>query len=150
MLKSLCRKSFFRETAALTSFQAMDILWISGGDNMITQIKDWGNSQGIRIPKELLREAGMQKDDDLDISLVDGALLLRKVHRHKSLEERARECDGKIGPYMQIICVVFSASLKRSIPSSDVPTIPKPVHIAYAVPSGSFLSACDKKIALRT
>jgi antitoxin MazE len=56
---------------------------------------------GIRIPKELLREAGMQKDDDLDISLVDGALLLRKVHRHKSLEERARECNGKVGPYTE-------------------------------------------------
>ena len=66
---------------------------------MVTQVKKWGNSQGIRLSKELLALAGIENDDYLDIQLVDGAIILKKTYRHRTLEERAAEFNGKIGPY---------------------------------------------------
>ena len=33
---------------------------------MQAQVKEWGNSQGIRLPKEVLRSAGIALDDYLD------------------------------------------------------------------------------------
>ena len=33
---------------------------------MQTQVKEWGNSQGIRLPKEVLRSAGIALNDFLD------------------------------------------------------------------------------------
>ncbi|RKM56248.1 hypothetical protein D6853_05495 [Butyrivibrio sp. X503] len=43
---------------------------------MRAQVKTWGNSQGIRIPKEELQEA--------------------KAFRHRALEERVAEYGGKL------------------------------------------------------
>lgn len=68
---------------------------------MTTKVKEWGNSQGIRISKELLQEAGIRKDDELDIQFVNGGLFLRKTFRHRTLEERAKEYGGKAGPYQE-------------------------------------------------
>ncbi|MCI1722411.1 MAG: AbrB/MazE/SpoVT family DNA-binding domain-containing protein [Lachnospiraceae bacterium] len=68
---------------------------------MITKIKDWGNSQGVRIPKEILQEAGITKEDDLSISISEGGVFLKKIQRHRTLEERARECGKKSGPYQE-------------------------------------------------
>ena len=70
---------------------------------MIAQVKKWGNSQGIRLSKELLVSAGIQNNDFLDIELVDGNIVLKKVRKqHRTLEERAKEYDGKLGPYEEL------------------------------------------------
>ena len=67
---------------------------------MVTQVKTWGNSQGIRLSKELLALAGIKSNDLLDISVIDGNIVLKKIEtRHKTLEERAKESGGKLGPY---------------------------------------------------
>ena len=67
---------------------------------MVTQVKTWGNSQGIRLSKELLALAGIKSNDLLDISVIDGNIVLKKIeNRHKTLEERAKEYGGKLGPY---------------------------------------------------
>ena len=63
---------------------------------MQTQVKAWGNSQGIRIPKEILQSAGMALEEVLDITVNNGVITLAKVMRHKTLEERAAEFDGKL------------------------------------------------------
>lgn len=63
---------------------------------MIAQVKTWGNSQGIRLSKELLALAGIQNNDYLDVEIVDGNIVLKKNLRHRTLEERAKEFDGKI------------------------------------------------------
>ena len=63
---------------------------------MKTQVKAWGNSQGIRIPKEALTEANMSVDDILDVSVSNGVIMLTKPFRHKTLEERVAECGGKL------------------------------------------------------
>lgn len=63
---------------------------------MQAQVKVWGNSQGIRIPKELLQDAGITLNDLLDISVSDGVITLTKAFRHKTLEERAAEYGGNL------------------------------------------------------
>lgn len=63
---------------------------------MQVQIKKWGNSQGIRISKDILREANISIDDELDVKVVNGMITLVKPFRHKTLEERAAEFDGKL------------------------------------------------------
>lgn len=68
---------------------------------MIAQVKAWGNSQGVRLSKEILENAGIRTDDFLDISIVDGNIVLSKKFRHRTLEERAAEFEGKAGPYKE-------------------------------------------------
>ncbi|MCR5271766.1 MAG: AbrB/MazE/SpoVT family DNA-binding domain-containing protein [Lachnospiraceae bacterium] len=63
---------------------------------MQTKIKTWGNSQGIRIPKEVLEEASFAVDDVLDVKVSNGMIMLVKPFRHKSLEERAAEYGGQL------------------------------------------------------
>ena len=63
---------------------------------MQAQVKEWGNSQGIRLPKEALRGAGIALNEVLDVKVSNGAITLVKTFRHKTLEERAAEYDGKL------------------------------------------------------
>lgn len=63
---------------------------------MQTQVKTWGNSQGIRLPKEVLQEADIAVDDMLDVKVSNGVIMLLKPFRHKTLEERAAEYGGKL------------------------------------------------------
>ena len=66
---------------------------------MKTQVKAWGNGQGVRFSKELLDTIGVRVDDFLDVQTKDGSIILSKTFKHKTLEERAAEFQGKIGPY---------------------------------------------------
>lgn len=71
-----------------------------GGSVMTVQIKAWGNSQGIRLSKELLALAGLKDNDFLDVELVDGSIILKKAKiQHRTLEERVLEYGGKLGTY---------------------------------------------------
>ena len=63
---------------------------------MEVQIKPWGNSQGIRLPKAVLNEAGFQPDDNLAIRTENGRIVLYRAPKHKTLEERAAEYGGKL------------------------------------------------------
>lgn len=63
---------------------------------MQAQVKAWGNSQGIRISKDILREANISINDVLEVKVVNGQIWLTKPFRHKTLEERAAEFDGKL------------------------------------------------------
>ena len=63
---------------------------------MQTQVKAWGNSQGIRIPKEILQDAGIALNEILDITVKNGVITLVKTFKHKTLEERAAEIDGNL------------------------------------------------------
>ena len=63
---------------------------------MQAQVKEWGNSQGIRLPKEVLKSAGIALNEILDVTVSDGVITLTKPFRHKTLEERAAEFGGKL------------------------------------------------------
>ena len=63
---------------------------------MQAQVREWGNSQGIRLSKEVLKSAGIAVNEVLDVSVSNGVITLVKPNRHKTLEERAAEYDGKL------------------------------------------------------
>lgn len=63
---------------------------------MRVQVKAWGNSQGIRISKDILREANIAVDDVLDVKVINGMITLIKPFRHQTLEERTAGFNGKL------------------------------------------------------
>jgi len=46
---------------------------------MLTKIRKWGNSLGLRIPKFLAEEARVQEGATVDLTLEDGRLIVRPV-----------------------------------------------------------------------
>jgi antitoxin MazE len=44
---------------------------------MITKIQKWGNSQGVRFPKDVLRKAHVSIGDDVDISIENGRIVVK-------------------------------------------------------------------------
>ena len=63
---------------------------------MQVQVKEWGNSQGIRLPKEILQDAGIALNEVLDVIVSNGTIRLEKKWKHKTLEERAAEYGGEL------------------------------------------------------
>ena len=59
---------------------------------MLAQVKAWGNSQGIRIPQEILREAQIKQNDFLEME----GIVLRKKNRRRTLAERIAEFGGTL------------------------------------------------------
>ena len=61
---------------------------------MEVQVRTWGNSQGIRFPKDIMQEAGIRVNDILQMEVVDGKIVLSRPlppFRHKTLKERVEE-----------------------------------------------------------
>ncbi len=55
---------------------------------MATQLARWGNSLAIRIPKTVLRQAGLREGEAIDVSLWDnGAVVLRRATSAGGLED---------------------------------------------------------------
>ena len=50
---------------------------------METTIKKWGNSLALRIPKALAKEAGLHYELAVELSLVDGKLVIVPIERPK-------------------------------------------------------------------
>jgi len=48
---------------------------------MITKIQKWGNSQGLRLSKDLLCEAEINVGDAVDVAVRQGMLVVTPVHR---------------------------------------------------------------------
>ena len=66
---------------------------------MDSQIVKWGNSQGVRLPKSLMQEAGLQVNEKISLIAREGKIIIQKAFIHKTLEERAAEYGGALGPY---------------------------------------------------
>jgi antitoxin MazE len=51
-------------------------------------LRRWGNSLGIRLPAAIAREARLQEDQSVELSVVEGGVLIRPVQHRLSLAER--------------------------------------------------------------
>ena len=58
---------------------------------MQVQLKPWGNSQGIYIPKAALKQAGLEVNDPVDISVEGGVIMIKK---DTSMDERRRAWES--------------------------------------------------------
>lgn len=78
---------------------------------MVTRVQKWGNSQGLRLTRQVLRDARIAIGDEVDVTVGDGVIVIapvRRVRGKQSLEElvsripknyQAREFDwgGPVG-----------------------------------------------------
>ena len=59
-------------------------------------IRNWGNSQGIRLPKHIMEQMKLKTSAVLRIRVEKDSIVLKKTFHHKSCEERLAEYDGKL------------------------------------------------------
>ena len=48
---------------------------------MLTKVQKWGNSQGLRVTKALLDEAGIQVGEEVNVSAGRGRIIVEPVSR---------------------------------------------------------------------
>ena len=48
---------------------------------MLTKVQKWGNSQGLRFPKEILYRSHISIGDEVDISIHHGEIVVKPVTR---------------------------------------------------------------------
>ena len=48
---------------------------------MITRVQKWGNSQGLRLSKELLADVRIDVGDAVDVTVHDGSLVITPARR---------------------------------------------------------------------
>ena len=65
---------------------------------MITKLQKWGNSQGVRIPKEILTKISISEGDSVDVSYDGNIIIIKRIQPLKkySLEELFRDNEVQI------------------------------------------------------
>lgn len=48
---------------------------------MLSRVQKWGNSQGVRIPKNLLEHSRIKIGEEVDISVHEGKIIVEPVKR---------------------------------------------------------------------
>ena len=57
---------------------------------MLTKIQKWGNSQGLRLTKNVMEDAGLGVGDEVEIEVRDGVIVVApamKIRRRYRLED---------------------------------------------------------------
>jgi len=57
---------------------------------MATKIRKWGNSQGLRIPHEILEEVHISVGDEVDVTAREGIIIVRptkQIRGRRKLED---------------------------------------------------------------
>ncbi|MBN1103245.1 MAG: AbrB/MazE/SpoVT family DNA-binding domain-containing protein [Deltaproteobacteria bacterium] len=57
---------------------------------MVTKIQRWGNSQGLRLAKQVLEDARLSVGDDVEVTARDGLIVIapaRRIRGKRSLQE---------------------------------------------------------------
>ena len=68
---------------------------------MITKVQKWGNSQGLRLSKELLSDVEIRVGDAVDVAVRDGAIVvapIRRVRGRHNLRELVRHIPRDYKP----------------------------------------------------
>ena len=50
---------------------------------MVTRVQKWGNSQGLRLAKRVLDDAGIAVGDDVEVIVGEEEIVIKKVSRPK-------------------------------------------------------------------
>jgi antitoxin MazE len=57
---------------------------------MVTKIQKWGNSQGLRLARQILEDARISIGDDVDVAVREGMIVIapvRRIRGRQSLQE---------------------------------------------------------------
>jgi len=64
---------------------------------MLARIQKWGNSQGIRIPKQLLSIASIKEGEEVEITAEYNKIIIRRVEK-PAMKYRIEELFAGYGP----------------------------------------------------
>jgi antitoxin MazE len=62
---------------------------------LTTRVSRWGNSLGVRLPKSVALEAQLDDGDMVDVSLANGAIVIRPSAPKYSLEELVARINAR-------------------------------------------------------
>lgn len=57
---------------------------------MVTKVQKWGNSQGLRLAKQVLEDADISVGEEVDVTTRDGTIIIAAIKRirgKRSLQE---------------------------------------------------------------
>jgi len=60
-----------------------------------TQLSKWGNSLGLRIPKSVAREVRLDEGDTVQVSVDNGAIVIRASRPRYALDDLVRRITPK-------------------------------------------------------
>ena len=61
---------------------------------MQTRIQKWGNSHAVRLPKILLEALQLHENDEVELKVESGNLIIVPLKKHITLQERIAEYQG--------------------------------------------------------
>lgn len=72
---------------------------------METVLRQIGNSKGVVVPTQLLKELGIQVGDKLDVAVTDGKLVFAptETHRKYMLADLLAKCDQSAPMPLELI-----------------------------------------------
>ncbi|MBN1359808.1 MAG: AbrB/MazE/SpoVT family DNA-binding domain-containing protein [Sedimentisphaerales bacterium] len=62
---------------------------------MTTKVQKWGNSQGLRLSKEMLADAHITVGDEVDVAVHDGVIVVAPVKRQRG-KHNLQDLVGRI------------------------------------------------------
>ncbi len=65
---------------------------------MQTRVQKWGNSKAVRLPKYITEEAGIKENDEVDLYVHEGNIVITPRKKHVKLEDRVAEFEAKYRP----------------------------------------------------
>jgi len=54
---------------------------------MRTEIAKWGNSLAVRLPKQIIEQAGLTEGAAVELDVASGAVILRPTRPHYTIDE---------------------------------------------------------------
>jgi len=64
---------------------------------MVTRVQKWGNSQGLRLAKQVLEDTCISVGDEVDVTARDGMIVIvpvRRIRGKQSLQELVSRIPG--------------------------------------------------------
>lgn len=65
---------------------------------MIGIVQEWGNSQGIRLPLNILKEAQIKTGQNVEISVRNNQIIVKKKEARKTIQELFANYDEQYSP----------------------------------------------------
>jgi antitoxin MazE len=61
---------------------------------MVTKVQRWGNSQGLRLARQVLEDASIAIGDDVDVTVQDGMIVIAPVKRIRGKQSLQKLVSG--------------------------------------------------------
>lgn len=74
----------------------------------VARLMKLGGSVALTIPSRIMKEAHFEKDMDVKIDVEDGAVIIRRARKRRTLQELLAECDLSAQPSTEL--AAFDAS----------------------------------------